>query len=97
MKTYYFESIDSETCDELDYFISNAKEDGLDEIGLIRAVPDNDPNYAWCTQEGDVVQRNECTKSYCEFYKANKSGRGVCVHRGKLYRHGNEVIFKIKP
>jgi len=30
----------------------------------------------------------------CPAY-TSKSGRGVCELRGKLYEHGNEVVFNV--
>lgn len=91
----YFASVDDTFCQPLEYFTHDASLEGLKEITLIEAVPDNDnPDYVWCTQMGEVTDRDRCRKSECSYYES-KSGRGVCSSRGKLYQHGNEVTFNL--
>lgn len=79
-------------------FIENtpeAREDGLSEITLFEAIPDNgNPGYIYCTVIGEVGERSECRKAVCPDYES-KSGRGVCKYRGKLCTHGDKVTFKI--
>lgn len=96
MKTnkLYFENIDSIHCYKLEYHLHDAQFEGLEEITLVEALPDDMKEFIWCTYYGDVVERNECKKSECPHYES-KSGRGVCSNRGKLYRHGEEVTFKV--
>lgn len=90
----YFKSIDDTLCAPLDGYINDARIEGLSEITLVEAIPDpNNPDYIWCTWNGDVIHRTECKKSQCSYYEANKSGRGTCIHRGMLYNHGKEVKF----
>ncbi|MGH2666022.1 hypothetical protein [Flavobacterium sp.] len=92
----YFKSIDDTMCQELDFFIHDAKLEELTEITLIEAVPDNNTSdHIWCTADGECVERSRCKKSQCESYES-KSGRGVCEHRGHLYHHGEEVKFKVE-
>ena len=94
---FYFKSINDTTCYPLDQHIFESKEDGLSKIKLIEAIPDfENKEYIWCTYFGEVGERTECKKSCCEKYKSNRSGRGTCVHRGKLYIHGEEVEFDIE-
>ena len=91
----YFASIDDTSCHPLEYYINDAKLEGLSEITLVKADPDDGTtDFIWCTYHGDCVEHNECKKSLCNYYES-KSGRGVCKHRGKLYLHGEEQIFKI--
>jgi len=67
----------------------------LDKITILEAIPDNDnPDYIWCGYAGDVGERSECSKKYCEHYKST-SGRGKCSLKGNLYQHGEEVTFKV--
>lgn len=97
MKTekLYFASIDDTFCQPLEYFIHDAKIESRKEIRLIEAIPDNNnPDYVWCMQMGEVAERGLCRKSECSYYQS-KSGRGVCSNRGSLYEHGDEVTFKI--
>ena len=96
MKKFYFNDIDEIMCYTLDYHINNAKTKGLDNITLIEAIPEKDTELTWCTHKNQVLDKNDCRKANCELYKSNKSGRGVCVHRGKLYSPLKEVTFKIK-
>ena len=92
----YFESIDDTFCRPLEYFLHDAKIEGLKEIKLVKAVRDNDTkNFVWCSHEGEVTERQMCTKAECHFY-SSKSGRGVCEHRGKLYLHGEDVIIDVE-
>ncbi len=94
-KKYYFESIDDTICYELSYHVINAKDEGLQEITLVEAVPDTETkDFIWCSEHAEVTERNMCRKVECESY-TSKSGRGVCSHRGKLFLHGEEVKIQI--
>ena len=86
----YFKSEDDVRCSPLEDFINEAKCDGLKEITLIEAIPDNDG--IWCLYSGESTERGDCKKSVCSYYES-KSGRGICKHRGQLYYHGNKVVF----
>lgn len=96
MKTnLYFKDEDAVMCEPIEGIINDARIDGLTEITVFEADEDfGNLDYIWCTQHGEVVERRECKKSYCSYYKS-KSGRGVCSNRGKLYTHGEKVTFKI--
>ena len=92
----YFESIDEVFCRPLEYFMHDARIEGLSELKLVEAIRDTDTkDFVWCTHEGEVTEREMCRKSECSFY-SSKSGRGVCEHRGKLYHHGEEVVIPVK-
>jgi len=91
----YFQDIDSTHCQPLEGFINDAKFEGLKEITLLEAIPDNGSSeFIWCSQLGECVERQDCKKSLCSYYES-KSGRGVCSNRGQLYFHGDEVKFEI--
>ena len=91
----YFESIDEVFCRPLDYFLHDAKIEGLKEIKLVKAIKDTDnKSYVWCTHEGEVTERQMCKKAECPYY-SSKSGRGVCEHRGQLYLHDEEVAIDV--
>jgi len=91
----YFRDTDSTHCEPLEGFINDAKYDGLEKITLLEAIPDNGTSeFIWCVQHGECVERHECRKSQCSYYES-KSGRGVCSNRGKLYFHGEEIIFDV--
>ena len=95
-KQLYFKDENSKYAYPLSYFIGEAKEEGLEEITLIEAIPDNDnPDYIYCKLVGEAGDRSECRKSQCKFYKS-KSGRGVCVHRGNICDFGEERKIKIE-
>ena len=92
----YFKTIDDTFCSSLESHLQDAKNEGLEEVTLIEADPDNDnPDFIWCTSEGECVERHMCKKSQCSSYNS-KSGRGVCSDRGNLFQHGDEVLFKIE-
>ena len=96
-KKLYFENIDSEICRPLDWYVYDAKLEGLKEIKLVEAVRDRETkDYVWCSELESLEMRSLCRKSECSLYTPNKSGRGVCVNRGKLYLHGQEVIIDVE-
>lgn len=89
----YFRSIDDCFCNTLEDILEDAKIEGLTEITVIEAIPDNGTtDMIWCTYHGECLDRGECKKSICRQYEST-SGRGVCQHRGKLYLHGEEKTF----
>lgn len=91
----YFKSIDDTFCSSLDNFINEAKNDGLKEITLVEAIPDNNnTEFVWCSHYGECIELHLCKKSECSKY-TSKSGRGKCSNKGKLFSHGEEVTFKI--
>lgn len=93
-KQLFFQNEDSTFCYPLSDHFNEAKEDGLDEVELIEAIPSNSEDHVWCTYHGEVVERSECKKSECQLYHS-KSGRGVCEHRGSYFLHGEKVKFKV--
>ena len=89
----YFRSIDDTTCHPLEWHLDDARDEELETIKLVEAIPDNDTkDYVWCTHYENVEEKSLCSKMNCPAY-TSKSGRGVCELRGKLYEHGNEVVF----
>lgn len=91
----YFENIYDTTCYPLSDRLNDAKLDGLTEVTLVEAIPDNNnTDYIYCGYHGEVGERSECKKAFCSSY-SSKSGRGKCEHRGNLYSHGDEVTFNI--
>lgn len=95
-KKLYFENKESTWCQPLEYFLAQTKNEELKEITLIEAVLDKGANSTvWCRYNGKVVERMDCSKLQCDYYEANKSGRGTCIHRGNMYLHGEEKTFII--
>ncbi len=90
---FYFANEDATICHPLDYFIHDAKLEGLTEIELMEAVQeDGIDDFIWC-HHFEVVERSECKKAVCPKY-TSKSGRGRCDNKGNLYYHGGKVKFK---
>ena len=90
----YFRDVDSTNCETLEGILHDAKLDGLTEVTVLEADPDQHTSeYIWC-QIYDCVQRGDCGKSVCSRYES-KSGRVKCKHKGQLYFHGKEVTFKL--
>jgi hypothetical protein len=91
----YFRSYDHTTCYYLDWHLDDARDEGLEKITLVEAIPDNDTkDYVWCTQYENVEEKSLCCKINCPAY-TSKSGKGKCQYRGNLYNHGNEVTFEV--
>lgn len=91
----YFKSVDDTFCSPLESHLHDARIEGLEQVNLIEAVPDNDnTDFIWCSQHGECVERHQCKKSECSSYES-KSGRGICSKRGNLYQHGDEVSFNV--
>lgn len=91
----YFKDKDSECCYCLEDYLNEAREEGLTEITLLKAIPDDDnTDYIWCTYAGAVEERCECSKTHCDYYPREQKG-GKCPNRGRLYLHGEKVTFKI--
>ncbi len=96
MSKLYFKSIDDIKCHSLEYHIEDARQEELQEITLVEAIPDKETkDYVWCSHYENVEEKSLCIKMNCPAY-TSKSGRGVCEHRGKLYTHGEEVTFKVE-
>lgn len=91
----YFREIDSNWCYTLDYHMSDAINEGLDTITLYEANKAEGSSYIFCKEVGEATEKTDCNKRDCDMY-ASKSGRGVCMHRGQLYEHGEEVTFDVK-
>ena len=92
---FYFENIDSETCYTLDYFMDDAKAQGLKTITVLEAVvEDAMPDYVWCRYSAETSDKQYSNKKLCNTYRS-KSGKGKCEFRGKLYSHGDEVTFDV--
>lgn len=90
----YFKNIDSTNCFNLQEHLNEAKDEGLNKITLVEAIPDDNTNsFIWCSIY-DVVEKSDCKKSLCPRYES-KSGRGVCSNKGSLYLHGEEVTFDV--
>ena len=92
----YFKSEEDSFCSDLECFLIDAEHEGLKEIELVEAIPDNGNNdIVWCTYHGATEEKDLCRKAHCSYY-SSKSGRGKCEHKGNLYLHGNKVKFKIE-
>lgn len=93
----FFENENSEDCYSENYFQELAQKQGLSSIELIEAIPVKKlGDHVFCTWHDEVVDRYDCTKRECAYYIPNKSGRGACIHRGKLYDHGDKVTITVK-
>ena len=92
---FYFEAEDSEFCVTESDIIRNAKDNGLSTVEVFEAVPLKTlGEYCWCSLY-DLVERWACRKSECQDYTPNKSGRGTCIHRGKIYEVGKKVTINV--
>lgn len=90
---YYFRETDSEMCYTLDYHIAEAKEYGLTEIELYKAVPEKIPYFIWCNIYGMSVMGG-CGKE-CISYNPRNGKSGMCKNQGRFYTPGEKVKFKV--
>ena len=94
LEKLYFKNED-EGCQPLRFFLEEAKHEGLAEITLYEALPDDGlSDFIWCADYG-LTDRSYCRKSECNRYTPNKSGRGVCTLRMKLYLFGEAVLIQV--
>ncbi len=91
----YFLNIDDTHCCSLSDRLNDARFDGLKQVTLVEAIPDNDNvDYVYCAHHGEVLERPDCKKSVCGDYSST-SGRGMCKYRGNLYSDGDEFTFDV--
>ena len=91
----YFKNEDSTHCYPLADHINEAKDEMLDEIELIEAIPSKEKGYIWCTHYADVIQQSECRKTECSYWERYKNSK-ICINRGKLFTSGEKVKFKVE-
>jgi len=92
-KKQYFLDEDSNTCHPLDFHIENAKQEKLNEIELIEAIPDLDnPEFIWCSEMTTVIEHTECN-NHCPYYKAVE--QNICDLRGELHDFGETITFNV--
>ena len=94
MKTQklYFLDNSSERCYPLDRFSLEELEEV--DYELYEAIPDNDnKDFIFCSLVGELGKIEFCKKSQCNNY-TSESDRGVCSHRGKLFKFGEKVNIK---
>lgn len=92
----YFRDVESTICVNLQTHLEDAEDEELTEVTLFEAILDNhNVEHIFCGYMGEVTERQECKKAVCSHYES-KSGRGVCKHRGDLYRFGKEITFKVE-
>lgn len=91
----YFRNENSSFCSDLESFKIDAKHEGLKEIELVQAIPDNgSSDLVFCLYHGDVEEKQLCKKSNCSHYLSER-GKRKCEHKGKLFLYGDKVKIKI--
>lgn len=93
-KKLYFKNEDDNFCCPLEDYINEAKENGLDEIELIEAIPSKEKGYIWCTHYANVVEQSQCCKAECERWERYKNSN-LCHNRGQIFSFGEKVKFKV--
>jgi len=92
----YFKEIDSEMCYSLEYHIQEARIEGIKQIELFEAIPDNIKGMFWCREYSEVTETGYCGKQ-CPSYNPRNGKSGMCRFRSNtLYSHGEKVTIKIK-
>lgn len=96
MPKYYFLTELSEMCYTLDYHLTDAKEQGLTEIELFEAVPENNDKYFWCRAAEEIFEHEACGKS-CIAYQPCNGKSGKCrFKQNTMFEHGKKVKFEVK-
>lgn len=94
-KQFYFRREDSERCYTLDKHIEDAKEEGLTEIDLYIAVPQNVPDFIFCHAVDECGEKGECGRC-CADYQPRNGKSGICKHQGKLYEPSEKVTIPVR-
>jgi len=95
MSEYYFRSKYSALCYPLDYHLANAKDEGLTEIELLKAIPEKVGGFSWCKTLELFLDDGDCGK-HCKEYAPKNGKFGMCRHKSRRsYSAGEKVLFKV--
>ncbi len=93
---YYFQSQSDEICYTLDYHLANAKDEGLAEIELIKAIPEKVGGMFWCKAVDECAEDGCCGKM-CDEYEPKNGKSGMCKYRcNTFYGHGKKITISLK-
>ena len=96
-KKFYFENEDAETAHSEEYFREIMKEEGLNELKVLEAipVPHSKSDFVYCMEADTCYEKSDCGKQ-CESYKPDNGKNGKCEFRGQYCDFGEEVVFNKK-
>jgi len=95
--TYYFRSKDDGICYTKEYFIEEMAFDGLTEMEVYGAIPDDPGNFFFCIEHQFCGEKGDglCGKD-CKEYVPRNGIKGCCKHYSvRTYIHGNKVKLTI--
>lgn len=93
---FYFRTEDDQWCYSLKEHLADAKDEGLTEIELFEAVPENVDGMFLCRAVDEYAEEGYCGK-LCEKYAPKNGKSGMCKHKcNKFYAHGEKAVFKVK-
>lgn len=93
---YYFSDLDDNGCFAMNYWLSYAADEGLEEITLYEAIPDPIKDVAWCNEYDGPLYGGECGR-ICDKYDPINGKSGKCRSKVGCYEHGEKVTVKINP
>lgn len=95
-KQLYFEKEDSEICYPESYFQDIMKAEGLTEIEVFEAIPEEyDSGYRYCKNFCIVIEKWSCSKADCKNYSPINGKSGCCKYIGRLYEYGEKVTLRL--
>lgn len=88
----YFETLESEICYDIDYFIRKST---TDTMQLYEAIPVNIGGVSWCRDLSLIIQSGDCGR-HCKSYDPKNGKSGMCKFKSNTtYEHGKLVTIKL--
>jgi hypothetical protein len=91
---YFFKDVEDERCYRKEYWLSEMKADGAEELKLYEAVVSDEKDFFYCKAIQEVGEKGECGKQ-CKDYAPRNGKSGCCKHLGKLYEPSEIVTLNI--
>lgn len=90
----FFRDEDSTTCHSLGHHLVEAAAEGLTEVRLHEAVPDDSKDHFWCRAFGEVLitEDADCGRG-CSMYDPMNKISGKCSHKAKCHTWGEKRTF----
>jgi len=96
-KKTYFQNEDETIAYNEEHFQQLMKEEGLNEIEVIEAipVPESEEDFVFCRDTDECYEKSNCGK-HCESYEAKSKSNKKCVHKGTYCDFGGKVTLILK-
>lgn len=94
-KKLYFSEIEEDYANTLEFILEEMKERELSEITVNEAKREIQSDYFYCKKLQEVGEKEECSKSNCEFYEPRNKKGGCCKYFGFTYEPSTEFKLTI--